>query len=445
MPVDLNPLTCEHNGSRILTKQTFRQIGEKNQLSDLETALSFGRIEADGTVLLTLPDGSTKSVGQWAAGEPAEGLNFFARKYVDLLSEVQLATSRMAQGKAQVDLSLKLIEKVKENIQNPNFIGDITALSSQMELLRVATETRSEELSKKRAEQKAFAITKRTELVEEAEKLSTSTKWKASGDRFKELVDEWKKLPHGPKAAEQELWKRLSKARSAFDKARRQFFAQRQSERAEAENVKVELIKEAKKIATSTDWPNTSNKFKNLMGKWKQAPKGTKEQENQWWAEFKGYQDTFFAGYKAQEEKTLAVENENLEKKKELAAKAEALLPVTDLASAKKALRSIQDQWDEIGHVPRKAKNQIENRLKAVEDAIRNQERGESKNSNPENTARAKSTADLLRAKLEETKAMHQAALDKADQKKAESLASTIATQEMLLAAAEKALMEFSS
>jgi hypothetical protein len=80
-----------------------------------------------------------------------------------------------------------------------------------------------------------------------------------------------------------------------------------------------------------------------------------------------------------------------------------------------------------------------------VEDAIRNQERGESKNSNPENTARAKSTADLLRAKLEETKTMHQAALDKSDQKKAESLASTIATQEMLLAAAEKALMEFSS
>jgi hypothetical protein len=181
------------------------------------------------------------------------------------------------------------------------------------------------------------------------------------------------------------------------------------------------------------------------MSKWKQAPKGTKEQENQWWAEFKGFQDAFFAGYKAQEEKALAVENENLEKKKELAVKAEALLPVTDLASAKKALRSIQDKWDEVGHVPRKAKNQIENRLKAVEDAIKNLERGESKNSNPENTARAKSTADLLRAKLDETKALHQAALEKSDQKKAEALASTIATQEMLLAAAEKALMEFSS
>lgn len=441
----LNPLAGELTGSRILKQQTFRQIGEKFKLTDLETALAFGRIEADGTVLLVLPDGATKSVGQWAAGEPAEGLNFFARKYVDLLSEVQLAANRLAQGKAQVEAANKLIEKVKEQIQNPGFIGDVATLNSNLEILRVATEARSEELVKKRAEQKAFALVKRTELVDEAEKLAQSTKWKASGDRFKEIVEEWKKLPHGAKSSEQELWKRLSKARSTFDKARRQFFAQRQTEKAEAENVKVELIKEAKKLAASTDWQTTSNKFKNLMSKWKQAPRGSKEQENLWWKEFKTHQDTFFASLKVEDQKKSAVENENLAKKKDLATKAEALLPVTDIASAKKALRTIQDQWDEVGHVPRKDKTQIENRLKAVEDAIRNLDRGESKNSKPENTARAKSTADLLRAKLEETKLLQAAALAKGDQKKSEALANTIATQEMLLAAAEKALVEFSS
>jgi hypothetical protein len=415
------------------------------QLSDLETALSFGRIEADGTVLLNLPDGSTKTVGQWAAGEPSEGLQFFARKYTDLIAEVQLATTRLAQGTAQLAAAQKLIERVKEQIQNPSFVGDLGALISSLEILKVAAETRSEEVAKKRAEQKAFAIQKRTELAEEAEKLATSTKWKPTSDRFKEIVEEWKKLPHGTKAQEQELWKRLSKARSAFDKNRRQFFAQRQSERAEAENVKVELIKEAKKLATSTDWQNTSTKFKNLMAKWKRAPKGSKQQENQWWNEFKGYQDTFFAGYKAEEEKKSAKEQENLEKKKELAVKAEGLLPISDINSAKTALRQIQDQWDEIGHVPRKEKTAIENRLKAVEDAVRNHDRKDTKNSNPENTARARSTAELLRSKLEETKTAHQEALAKNDEKKAQKLEQTIASQEMLLAAAEKALLEFSS
>jgi len=414
-------------------------------LSELETALAFGRIEADGTVLLSLPDGSTKTVGQWAAGEANEGLQFFARKYLDLLAEVQLATTRLAQGTAQLAAAQKLIEKVKEQIQNPSFIGDLGALVSSLEILRLATETRSEEVSKKRAEQKAFALEKRTELVAEAEKLATSTKWKPTSERYKEIVEEWKKLPHGAKAQEQELWKRLSKARSAFDKNRRQFFAQRQNERVEAENVKVELIKEAKKLSTSTDWQNTSTKFKNLMTKWKRAPKGNKQQESQWWNEFKGYQDAFFAGYKAQEEKKNAQELENLQKKKDLATKAEALLPISDLNSAKTALRQIQDQWDEIGHVPRKEKNAIENRLKAVEDAIRNHDRKDSKNSNPENTARARSTADLLRSKLEETRVALQDAQAKNDQKKIQKLEQTIASQEMLLAAAEKALLEFSS
>lgn len=414
-------------------------------MSELETALAFGRIEADGTVLLSLPDGSTKTVGQWAAGEVNEGLQFFARKYLDLLAEVQLATTRLAQGTAQLAAAQKLIERVKEQIQNPSFIGDLGALTSSLEILRLATETRSEEVSKKRAEQKAYALEKRTALVDEAEKLANSTKWKATSDRYKEIVEEWKKLPHGVKAQEQELWKRFSKARSAFDKNRRQFFAQRQTERAEAENVKVELIKEAKKLSTSTDWQNTSTKFKNLMAKWKRAPKGNKQQENQWWNEFKGYQDAFFAGFKEQEEKKAAIEIENLQKKKDLATKAEALLPISDINSAKVALRQIQDQWDEIGHVPRKEKTAIENRLKAVEDALRNHDRKDQKNSNPENTARARSTADLLRSKLEETRTLHQEALAKNDQKKAQKLEQTIASQEMLLAAAEKALLEFSS
>lgn len=414
-------------------------------MSDLQTALAFGRIEADGTVLLSLPDGSTKSVGQWTAGEPSEGLNFFALKYVDLLCEVQLAASRLAQGKGQVEAAQKLMERVKEQIQTPSFIGDISLLTGSVELLRVATETRGEELTKKRAAQKIYAINKRTELVEEAEKIANSTQWKSASDHFKEIIDEWKKLPHGSKSQEQDLWKRLSKARSAFDKKRRQFFAQRQTERVEAENIKIDLIKEAKKLAASNDWQNTSNKFKNLMSKYKQAPKGNKPQENQWWAEFKSYQDTFFAGYKAQDEKRNAEETANLEKKKDLVVKAEALLPVTDLNSAKAALRQIQNQWDEIGHIPRKDKSSIESRFKKIEDAVRNHDRKESKTSNPENTARAKVTTDLLRAKLEETTALQQAALLRGDEKKSQSLTATIQTQEMLLAAAEKALMEFSS
>ena len=58
-------------------------------------SMAFGRVESDGTVYLTAPDGEVK-VGQYAAGTPEEGLAFFARKYDDLVVEIDLVTTRLA-------------------------------------------------------------------------------------------------------------------------------------------------------------------------------------------------------------------------------------------------------------------------------------------------------------------------------------------------------------
>ena len=43
----------------------------------------------------------------------------------------------------------------------------------------------------------------------------------------------------------------------------------------------------------------------------------------------------------------------NLAVKEALLAEAQALLPVNDLAAAKKSLQSIRDRWEEAGKVPR--------------------------------------------------------------------------------------------
>ena len=57
----------------------------------------FGRIDADGNVFVTLPDGNEQFVGRWAAGDPADGLRMFARRYDDLVVDVDLAGRRMAE------------------------------------------------------------------------------------------------------------------------------------------------------------------------------------------------------------------------------------------------------------------------------------------------------------------------------------------------------------
>jgi hypothetical protein len=407
------------------------------------SSTDFGRVESDGTVLVKMPDGSEKQVGQWAAGDPNDGLNFYIRKFHEIENEISLTLQRLKEGKGNAETAFKLIERVKTNLQNPTFVGDLSSLSSKIEELQVIAAVKKAEFSAAKAIAKEKAMEKRKQLVEEAEKLTSSKQWKATTQRFKEIVDEWKKLPHGVKSEEQALWKRFSSARSSFDKTRRQYFSTLESGRKEATKIKNEIVTQAKALADSKDWNDTANKFRNLMTKWKSAPILERKEEQKLWKEFKVAQDVFFAARTAALSVLDEEHTKNLEAKKILADKAEKLLPITDIKSARQSLKPIQEEWGKIGHVPRKEKDKIESRLKAVEEAIRNAEKNELNRTDPAKSARAQSTIELLETKLAKTEKEREEALAKGDNKKAESLAATIESQKMLLEATKTTLADF--
>lgn len=407
------------------------------------SSTDFGRVENDGTVLVKMPDGSEKQVGQWAAGDPNDGLAFYIRKYHEIENELSLALQRLKEGKGNADAVFKLIERVKTSLETPNFVGDISILSTKIEELQVLAAVKKAEFSAAKAIAKEKAMEKRNQLVEEAEKLINSKQWKVTTQRFKEIVEEWKKLPHGAKSEEQALWKRFSAARSAFDKTRRQYFSTLESGRKEASKIKSEIVTQAKAIADSKEWNDTANKFRNLMAKWKSAPILERKEEQKLWKEFKLAQDVFFAARTAALSVLDEEHSKNLEAKKVLAEKAEKILPITDIKSARQALKPIQEEWSKIGHVSRKDKDKIEARLKSVEEAIRNAEKNELNRTDPAKSARAQSTMELIEAKLIKTEKERESALSSGDTKKAEKLALTIESQKMLLEATKTALADF--
>lgn len=404
---------------------------------------TFGRVETDGTVLVKMPDGSEKQVGQWAAGDLNDGLNFYIRKFQELENEISLTLQRLKDNKGSAEAALKLVERVKNALITPNFVGDISLLTNKLDELQVVAAVKKAEFSAAKAIAKEKAMEKRKQLVEEAEKLIDSKQWKNTTQRFKDIVEEWKKLPHGSKSDEQALWKRFSTARSSFDKARRQYFSTLESTRKEATKIKSEIVEQAKKISDSKDWNDTANKFRNLMSKWKSAPILERKEEQKLWKEFKIAQDAFFAARTAALSILDEEHKKNLVLKEELAKKAEALLPITDFKSAKSAIRPIQDDWSKIGHVPRNEKNKIESRLKAVEDAIKSAERKELDRTDPAKSARAQSTLELIENKLAKTEKELQEASAKGDSKKVDSLTKTIESQKMLLEATKNTLAEF--
>ena len=334
---------------------------------------AFGRVDPDGTVYLMAPEGEIV-VGQWAAGDPAEGLAFFGRKYDDLVVEVDLITARLADGKTSGEQADAVVAKVREALQARSFVGDIASLEGKCDALAAAAQVARDAARARKAEQREAALATRRALADEAESLSDSTSWKATTERYAALVEEWKVLPRGDRSAEQELWKRISAARTAFDKRRRQHFSELDSQRKDIIARKREVIGRAEALATSTDWQRTSKQLRDLLEEWKGMPRASRSDEDKLWKRFKAAQDSFYAARTAAND---AVEDElrvNIPAKEALVAEAESLLPITSLADAKKSLRSVQDRWDKLGDLPRSERGRLEGRLKKVEDAVRSKE-----------------------------------------------------------------------
>jgi hypothetical protein len=373
----------------------------------MTTNNEFGYVDDEGNVFLNSSSGPTK-IGQYAAGEPNEGLEFFTKRYRDLISEIELAAARLKDGKGNLDSITALIERIDKTLESPNLLGDFDKIRAGKDSLLVGFEEHKAVATAKKAEAKAAALAKREEIVALAESLANSNAWKVTGEKYKELLDQWKKLPNADRAKEQELWKRFSHARSAFDKARRAYFSTLDAGRTEAVNAKKSLIKKADELASSTEWANTTTAYKKLMDEWKVTARAAKGQEEKLWAEFKAAQDKFFANRNAANSVRDEEFTKNLEVKLELLKKAEALLPITNVDSAKAALREIQEAWEKAGHVPRNDKDKIERRLKAVEDAIRKVQEEHWHRSKPEVVDRANSLVSSFEAsiaKLEKQKA----------------------------------------
>lgn len=406
-----------------------------------------GRVAEDGTVFVRRPDGEEVAVGQWAAGAPEDGLAFFRRKYDGLRTEADLLILRLREGKGSPDAVAGVAAKLRDAVTNPHVVGDLAALGALADQLEAAGAARKEQVAAAREAAREQTMAARRTIVETAEQLAADTHWKATGDRFKELQGEWSALPRGDRStrdAEQELWKRFSAARSTFDKARRAHFAALDATRKEANAAKEALIAQAQELAASTDWTDTTRAFRGLMDQWKAAPRGNRAEEDRLWARFRAAQDTFFSARNAAQSERDEDQRSNLAAKEALAAEAEALLPITDLATARSALRGIAERWNAIGHVPRGDRDRVEGRLRKVEDAVHRFEADQWRRTDPAKRALAESTVGTFRESLAKLEAEATAAQSAGDERKAADLQARITQTQALLAAAENSLAEYS-
>jgi Domain of Unknown Function (DUF349) len=406
------------------------------------TSDPWGRVDEQGTVYVRTADGE-RVVGSWQAGSPEEALAYFERKYEGLAVEIGLLERRIQTTDLSPKDALTAIEHLRASVDEAHAVGDLAALAKRLDALVSTVEARREERRAEKAKAADEARHAKERLVAEAEELAASEQWRVAGERLRALVDTWKGLPRLDRKSDDELWHRFSHARSAFSKRRKSHFASLDAQREDARRRKEKLVQEAEALSGSTDWGTTAARYRELMTDWKAAGRAQREAEEELWSRFRGAQDVFFQARSEVFAERDAEQRENLTRKEELVVEAEKILPVTEVKAARAAFRSINERWEQIGHVPRDVRPKIEARLHAVERAIHDAEEAEWRRTNPEARARAAGLTGQLQAAVDKLRAQAENARAAGNTAKAEKLESELAGREALLAQALKGLEEF--
>ncbi|MBP2414385.1 molybdopterin converting factor small subunit [Arthrobacter stackebrandtii] len=417
---------------------------------DLTEAAKFGRAEEDGHVFLIL-DGEEFPVGQYPGASKDEALSYFVRKFDDIVAQLALLEQRVEAKAPTTDMN-KTVAHLREQLGERTSVGDVNAALARVDALEQSIKELAAAERAAHDAARTVELAAREAIVAEAEAIAAgdpaTIQWKVSSARMNELFESWKQAQKSGmrlgRATEEGLWKRFRSARTVFDRHRRAYFSQLDNNNAAAKSAKEALIAEAEELASSTEWGWAAGEYRRLMDQWKGSPRASRKDDDALWARFRGAQDKFFAARQAANSALDEEFSANLVVKEALIAEAQALLPVTDLNAAKKALQNIRDRWEEAGKVPRADMQRVEAGLRKVEDAVRAADEDNWRRSDPEAKARTSSALSQLEATIAGLREDLAKAEKAGDARKVAKATEALAARELWLEQVQKAAADFS-
>ena len=411
----------------------------------------FGRVAEDGTVYVITPEGE-RAVGSYPGKTAEEALAYFVKKFEMVASEVALLAARIRSGAMVPSDAHEAVNKLKIQISSLNGVGDLAKLAQSIEQIPSLIdqhagvyEAKKQAQAAEKAARKTEILAQKEKLVQEAEGLVDSVNWKATTEKLKQLLEEWKKAPRLDKKADADLWKRFSSSRNKFDKRRRTHFAGLDTEHKKVAAAKELIVKEAESLINSKDWLKTAQKFKSLMDQWKAAGRGKKSADTALWNRFKAAQDTFFAAKNADLEKRQGSMAENLAKRQAMISEFESLLPITDFKSARNKFRDLESKWRRIGMTDRKKLAALDARIEKVSEAISELERNHARKSDPTAIAQANKVVQGLSEAIENYEKQAAKAEAAGQTAKAMLAREAAAARRTWLAEAQKGLTDFAN
>lgn len=187
------------------------------------------------------------------------------------------------------------------------------------------------------------------ELIAQAKKVAASNDLKHATEEMNELMNQWKQAGSAGKD-DDALWESFNQIRQSFFDKKHEQWEQMQTKFSDAAAAKQDLIQQAKELANSEEWQKTSTKFKELMDAWKAAGSAGREKEDDLWNEFNEYRQTFYKARNTYYEKLHVLQDQNLEAKNELIARAKAINETKSYSRENtKQMKELGVEWKKIG------------------------------------------------------------------------------------------------
>ena len=228
---------------------------------------------------------------------------------------------------------------------------------------------RHQDYFKNLKEEQKTNLERKEKLCEQAEEIADKTleshkEWTDQTDAIIELQKVWRTIGFAPKKDNNKIYARFRDACDKFFGKKREFYAQNKELQDQNLAKKIELCEKAEAIQDSTDWKKTTKDLINLQKEWKEIGPVSRKQSDKVWKRFRAACDHFF-NKKADYYQNIEQEFEtNLKKKQEIIEKVKNYKFTSDVNENYEALKRFQEEFSEIGFVPYKMKDKIQNEFR---------------------------------------------------------------------------------
>jgi len=207
-------------------------------------------------------------------------------------------------------------------------------------------------------------LEEKTAICEEMESINYDAlkgfkNWDEKNKRVLELQEKWKTIGFAPKKSNVKIFERFRTACDLFFQKKSDFYKNLKEGMDENLKKKEALCQKAEALKDSQDWKETSDKLISLQKEWKNIGAISRKHSDAMWKRFISACDYFFEQKNIHFSSQKTEEMENLNRKKALIEKINAIdesLPHTEAITI---IREIIAEWNNIGFVPFREKDKI--------------------------------------------------------------------------------------